>query len=277
MAGSGKPRLLGAAEEVPEYQRRPYICNYYRLERPCLRHFCRCHNELGNIWTHVVAFACTLYRLAVWLSSQDAIMAMGWPRALYAFGVTAYFVAALVVFGASVQFHWRMCSPKREFLCWRCLDQSCCLALVVAGFFAGIPMGFHCTPWLQAAYLGQSLLVLLATSAVAWAAPRENAGLLSCSIMTGALSALIPAAHWLSTSREGRRAGGPSLTLAMLSGTAAAAVFVTLVPERLAPGRFDLVGSSHQIWHVLIFIAVAAYGDALAAVFDLTGSAQYCL
>jgi len=276
MSKPGKLRLLGAAEEVPEYQRRPFICQYYRLERPCLRHFCSCHNELGNIWTHILAYAYTLYRFAVWLSSQDTVMDMPWPRALYALGVVVYYLASLAVFGASIQFHWRMCSAKHEFLCWRCLDQSCCLALVVVGFFTGIPMGFHCTPGLQTAYFAQSVFVLVVMSLIIWITPKENAGFLSASIITSAFTALVPAAHWLLISREGRRVGGPHLLLAILFGVTATAFFTSYVPERLAPGRFDLLGSSHQIWHVLIFFSIISYGECLITVFKLTGTAEYC-
>eukprot|EP00415_Alexandrium_ostenfeldii_P001666 UN1666 len=204
------------------------------------------------------------------------IMNMGLPRALYAFGVVAYYVVALAVFGASVQFHYRGCSPKREFLCWRCLDQSCCLALVIVGFFAGIPMGFHCAPWWQVAYTAQSLLVLAAMSVIMLVTPKENAGFLSTSMIVSALTALVPAVHWLLTSTEGCKAGGQSFLLCIVSSLLAIFFFSSYVPERLAPGRFDLLGSSHQLWHVFIFVAIVAYGDTLTAVFDLTGSAKFC-
>jgi len=38
-----------------------------------------------------------------------------------------------------------------------------------------------------------------------------------------------------------------------------AAIYVTQVPERFAPGRFDIFCSSHQWWHVLIVIAVLVH------------------
>ncbi len=30
-------------------------------------------------------------------------------------------------------------------------------------------------------------------------------------------------------------------------------IYISRTPERWYPGRFDLVGSSHQIWHVFVF------------------------
>lgn len=60
-----------------------------------------------------------------------------------------------------------------------------------------------------------------------------------------------------------------SLTLAYESAMAVSYVtgtifYVTRVPERWKPGGFDLVGHSHQIFHLfVIFGALAHYGAAL--------------
>jgi len=35
-----------------------------------------------------------------------------------------------------------------------------------------------------------------------------------------------------------------------------AAIYLTRIPERFSPGKFDIWFSSHQLWHMLIFIAV---------------------
>lgn len=40
------------------------------------------------------------------------------------------------------------------------------------------------------------------------------------------------------------------------------------VPERLSPGRFDLWGSSHQIFHVLVVLAAAVHLVGLLKAFD---------
>ena len=38
-----------------------------------------------------------------------------------------------------------------------------------------------------------------------------------------------------------------------------AAIFAARIPERWAPGRFDLVGNSHQVFHVAIVAAAAVH------------------
>lgn len=39
-------------------------------------------------------------------------------------------------------------------------------------------------------------------------------------------------------------------------------------PERIAPGRFDVVGNSHQIFHVLVVLAAASHLVGLITAFD---------
>jgi adiponectin receptor len=46
------------------------------------------------------------------------------------------------------------------------------------------------------------------------------------------------------------------------------AIFALCVPERWYPGRFDLVGASHQIMHFCALSAAAAELTALVAAFD---------
>ena len=40
------------------------------------------------------------------------------------------------------------------------------------------------------------------------------------------------------------------------------------MPEKLAPGMFDLYFSSHQIFHVLVVLAALAHYEAILTAFD---------
>ena len=40
------------------------------------------------------------------------------------------------------------------------------------------------------------------------------------------------------------------------------------MPEKLAPGRFDLYFASHQIFHVLVLLAALAHYEAILTAFD---------
>eukprot|EP00927_Polykrikos_kofoidii_P085990 TRINITY_DN9505_c0_g1_i8.p1 TRINITY_DN9505_c0_g1~~TRINITY_DN9505_c0_g1_i8.p1 ORF type:complete len:277 (-),score=40.41 TRINITY_DN9505_c0_g1_i8:66-896(-) len=259
---------------VPELRRRPFICGYYRLEEPRLCHVWQCHNELGNIWTHAFAAVATFARLASWLSARQEDLA--WPRGGYFCGVVAFFMVSAGTFIISTQYHWRACTCcDKEFLKWMCLDQSACLAVVVVGFFAGVPMGFHCFPTLQTLYMTQSLVVCGGMSVAVACIPKEKWEQIVAVIVVGTLSALVPMVHWLIISEAGRQVAGVMLSYCMVLLFAAIFVYSRFIPECFAPGRFDLVLNSHQIWHVLVYAVVSLYGECLIRVYGLAEE-NYC-
>ena len=47
-----------------------------------------------------------------------------------------------------------------------------------------------------------------------------------------------------------------------------ATLYAARIPERFAPGKFDLWGSSHQIFHVLVLAAAAVHLVGLIKAFD---------
>ncbi|CAE8622555.1 unnamed protein product [Polarella glacialis] len=270
------PPWLGSAEEVPGYQRRRFIHRHYRLEPPRLCHFYRCHNELGNMWTHVAALGFTLMRFASWWVQVPSHSDLVWPGPLYAFGVAAFFVSSLFVFSVSIQYHWRYCSGEREFNGWLCLDLAGCFMTLFIGFAAGIPMGFHCFPHLQKVYLTQAGVICAAMLA-ALVLERKRGEKVITVLGWGGISAVVPAIHFLAISEVGRNRIGLRLLLVVLCGVVAFLIYTKLWPECYAPGSFDLWGHSHQLWHIFIFLAIAQYNEALIDIFNLTASAEFCL
>ena len=47
-----------------------------------------------------------------------------------------------------------------------------------------------------------------------------------------------------------------------------AGIYAARFPERLKPGAFDIWGSSHQIFHVLVLLAAASHLIGLVKAFD---------
>jgi len=45
-------------------------------------------------------------------------------------------------------------------------------------------------------------------------------------------------------------------------------VFQRRIPERYQPGKFDIVGSSHQVFHVLVVLAAASHLNGLLHAFN---------
>jgi adiponectin receptor len=48
------------------------------------------------------------------------------------------------------------------------------------------------------------------------------------------------------------------------------------VPERLSPGTFDIWGSSHQIFHLLVLAAAGSHLKGLSTTFDWNHQRSYC-
>ena len=47
-----------------------------------------------------------------------------------------------------------------------------------------------------------------------------------------------------------------------------AGIYAARFPERLAPGKFDIWGSSHQVFHVLVVLAAMSHLVGLVKAFD---------
>lgn len=56
-----------------------------------------------------------------------------------------------------------------------------------------------------------------------------------------------------------------------ISGTA---IYVLKFPERVSPGTFDLYGSSHQIFHVLVLLGAGAHLIGIVQAFDYNHGLQ---
>lgn len=264
---------LGSENDVVELRKRPFICKYYILEKPRLRHLWCCHNELGNIWTHIIAAVLTLLQFSWW--ARDLISK---PISLYSAGIAFYFITSVVTFCISVFYHWKMCAEEEEFLHWLYLDQSSCLGVIVVGFFSGVPMGYHCFPFLQKFYVTLSFIVCLLMAVSVRLIPKERWDLIAFVIIGGsAVAYLIPAVHWLLICEQGRAAIGTKFSCQIGLTCIAAVLYTKYIPERFSPGKFDLIGNSHQLWHVAVYLSVALFADCLIKVNGLIENATFCL
>lgn len=89
-------------------------------------------------------------------------------------------------------------------------------------------------------------------------------------ILLGA-SGVIPVIHGLKLYSYAQLDERMGLSWMLLQGVlyvVGATIYAARVPERWAPGRFDLVGASHQIFHVFVLVAAATQFRGLVAAFD---------
>ena len=82
---------------------------------------------------------------------------------------------------------------------------------------------------------------------------------------------LIPSFHWALTvhcTHECRATFGTAMVKMFGFYSLGFAAFLYRVPERFAPGAFDLVGASHQWWHVAVWAAGSAWFDGMLRYYE---------
>ncbi|KDN47139.1 HlyIII-domain-containing protein [Tilletiaria anomala UBC 951] len=187
------------------------------------------------------------------------------PHALDIISFTAFFVGAAACLSFSATFH--TLQAHSSDVAKRChqLDYVGIVAMICGSFVPALFYGFHCHPYLQRMYtLANLSLGALATFLVinpSYATPAYRPVRTTIFLSHG-LSAVFPTAHVLMLYGHENVAKMMGVNFLAASGAlyvVGALLYVFRVPERFAPGRFDYIGASHQIFHVFILLAAFAH------------------
>ncbi|KAL6645042.1 hypothetical protein ACP70R_016650 [Stipagrostis hirtigluma subsp. patula] len=185
----------------------------------------------------------------------------------------AYLCGAMFCLLMSSACHLLACHSEHASYVLLRLDYAGITGLIVTSFYPLVYYTFLCDPFYQALYLGfitvsgaaavvVSLLPVFEAPELRWA----RAGLFACMGMSG----LVPIVHKMLVF-GGRPEAVLTTGYEMAMGAfylAGVVVYATRVPERWMPGRFDLAGHSHQLFHVLVI--AGAYAHYLAGLVYLS-------
>jgi len=150
---------------------------------------------------------------------------------------------------------------------WLKIDVCGIIAMVFGSTMMGLFNGFACSPMKAASYIGV-LGALLGTTGVVSLIDMKNTALQD-SMRNGAFAVsvsfgIVPCGEWFLT--VGRHLPWEVQQTVVLAAAGMFGFyglgflfFVTRMPERFFPRRFDLFGASHQIWHVFVWAAGAAW------------------
>ncbi|CAE7399536.1 HHP3 [Symbiodinium pilosum] len=138
------------------------------------------------------------------------------------------------------------------------MDLTGIVVLIAASYFAGIALGYRCYPALRGFYLAYAAFVSLAL-AVPLLKPDLVKDLAQHMVLCVVLG-LVPAVHFLCTA-SGKEAACvlPYLLLMFGSYGAGACFYFARWPERHWPGYFDIIGHSHQFWHIFVLLAAVCW------------------
>ncbi|SPO34754.1 related to Adiponectin receptor 1 [Pseudozyma flocculosa] len=178
------------------------------------------------------------------------------PDTLDVVGFGIFFVAAVICLGFSASYHTVGCHSQYVIGI---------VVMIVGSFLPALHYGFYCHPHFQLAYSVAIILMgsvaIYVVIAPKYGTPHYRPYRTAVFLVLG-LSAIFPVLHIVNVYGYDTITQTMGLRFLLTSGAlyvVGAVLYMLRVPERFAPGRFDLVGSSHQIFHCLILLAAAAH------------------
>jgi adiponectin receptor len=172
------------------------------------------------------------------------------------------------------------CSQHVVALVWR-FDYVGIAALIVASFVPAVYYAFLCEPYLRAFYLLTT--VAFGAGVVAVSLPDrfqvpEYRTLRAVVFSALGMWGVFPVGHQLLLHR-GAWAVRTAFGLDALMGAiylGGAAIYACRIPERWYPGRFDLVGHSHQLWHTAVVLAAYVHYRAVLVLLEWRDASGGC-
>jgi len=250
--------LLYHRSQIPAVYKEPFIINGYRKPNSTvlesLKYLFVMHNDVGNFWTHLVPL-CIWLPWLYWLSSQvDLTDPYFFPLLCFWAGACSYAVFSCVAHTFStVSFTVRTVCFMLDYL-----------VIAMYAFGGSLAIFFYEQPlhgvWFERKWLILPVQMVLAINAV-----------LLCSLsrffwkshrfVIRAFAFVIPYIIMITLFFDrvlvcvttGNECVLETLYLHFVSFIVTFLVaffFVTKIPERFAPGRFDFVGQSHQLFHI---------------------------
>ncbi|KAB8212954.1 hemolysin-III channel protein Izh2 [Aspergillus novoparasiticus] len=251
-SGASHSNLLFYDEIPPSYQDNPFIlCGYRPVTdsiRASLASWLSLHNSTVHIYSHL-------------LPSILFLVAEG---AMYRYLHVRYSNATIIdpiCLGLSATYHTLRNYSAKVSNVWLRLDFVGIILLTLGNFVSGIFMVFCCESVLQRIYWAMMITLSLVT-AVMPAHPKCQdhrwRTFRVCAFVGTGLSGVAPLTHGVELFGLAQMLKHLGMAYYLGEGLLLilGAIFYTLrIPELWRPGKFDIFGSSHQIFHVLVVLA----------------------
>lgn len=229
---------------------------YYSIKE-CAMSIFRIHNETMNIWTHLVGslfyfslLFITVYNLPTGASYSDfCIMAV-------------FLVSAVKCLFCSSAFHTFCAHRTRHFHDrFQSLDYCGISSLVCGSFITYLHYGFYEKTFWQVFYYAMLGALNVAGFAIPWfrffrrVEFRIWRTVFYVSMGVCLFLLCIHAMLDMGVARFTQMVGLRNIFGECAIYLVGALIYASRVPERLFPGKVDILFSSHQIWHIFILIA----------------------
>ncbi|KAK7205406.1 adiponectin receptor protein [Myxozyma melibiosi] len=265
--GAYKLRVL-FWDDLPAWrQDNQFIRSGYRHEsfswKGCFESLTYLHNESVNIYSHLVGSLFFLIFLGVTL---DALLPRYPSTSTKDFAVfIIFFVGAVLCLGMSSTYHCMNCHSESVAKFGNRLDYIGIIFLIVGSFVPAIYYGLHSLArtmpifFAIVAVLGTVCTIL--TLRPEFADPSWRTFRASMFVVFG-VSGVIPMAYCAYELGYAELKSRVQLPYMLAEGAlyiSGAAIYAARIPERFRPGKFDLIGSSHQIFHFFVVAAAVSH------------------
>jgi adiponectin receptor len=235
---------------APNNRKRPYIVSGYATGTRSQRIF-SVHNETLNIWTHIMGGVLFVLQLAGAVHVRNVVLA-------------GYTATAVCMFVCSAHYHAVSTHEPAKHARALGADFFGIGLFIATSQAAGVHYAFGCDAEARTVYLLVTAVLFGISARVSllhgWA--RRWRWLALSAVLGG-----VPVVHHMlalhSGAQQSMRAAQEAFVRAVGYYAVGIVFFVTGAPERFAPGVFDIVGQSHQFWHLLVLCGALEYLDAL--------------
>ncbi|KAH7077561.1 hemolysin-III related-domain-containing protein [Paraphoma chrysanthemicola] len=253
-----------------------YIISGYRPQsnsyRKSFKSLGYLHNESVNIYTHLLG------AIAILISSLVLYQVLGsrWDTAtredVWVF--SCFFLGATACLSMSAAFHTISNHSHEVAKFGNQLDYAGIVFLIWGSFIPVLYYGFQSEPALMKKYWAMITTLAACTAVVSTHSSFRTPALRpfrALMFVFLGLSAVVPMFHGISVYGLEHMRYAASLDWVVSQGAlyiVGAAIYAARVPEKWSPGRYDIWGSSHQIFHVLVVMAAATHLVGLVKAFD---------
>uniref|UniRef100_A0ACD5XMV3 Uncharacterized protein n=1 Tax=Avena sativa TaxID=4498 RepID=A0ACD5XMV3_AVESA len=179
----------------------------------------------------------------------------------------AFLGGAMFCLLASSTCHLLSCHSRRLAYIMLRLDYAGIAALIATSFYPPVYYSFMCHPFFCNLYLSFITILGVATIGFSLLPAFQNPEfrvIRACLFFGMGASGVVPVFHKLILfwdQPEALHTTGYEILMGLFYGVGAL-VYATRVPERWMPGKFDIAGHSHQLFHVLVVAGAYTHYNA---------------
>ena len=215
-------------------------------------------------------------RLQLGIDEFSSLASQKMPDSPPTWPLITYLLACKICLGCSTIFHL-YCSVKGDhILSWTCKLDYAGISVLIAGSYVPVIWYIsHLGNW-RFVYIGLAFALCLLCTAFtltdATSAPRWRPIRTLMYICFGAFG-LIPTSHAISIFGLDHPFVGPifhRIAVMCCIYVSGALLYLSRIPERFSPGKFDVWFHSHQFWHIFVIVAALTHYTAAQDLWHLS-------